>query len=212
MTDIDESLTEGERKGVCDSLRSSIRQEVVAIKENHMSPTFSASIVSKTPDQCTSFVELIETWDFGDGAVVTTYDEAIEHTYLKEGEYTVSVSAQSEFASLTRSLLYQAVDVESQGVIGCGLDTLPAYLEFEYFQLDSKRLRFDASSVSIDDPSHCSFTYHPKTILWDFGDGTVLESSDTVTHNYEAAGEYLVSVSYGSISDTITIVKKIKIQ
>ena len=115
------------------------------------------------------------TWDFADGTTLVTGETTVSHTYTVTGTYIVSVTASDG----TDSVSYTFPDISITS-FDCDFAMLTTNLMIgadAHFRVEN----LSASGMA--------------TFTWDFGDGSIVESTDIeVTHAYSAAGKYTVSV------------------
>jgi len=109
--------------------------------------------------------------DYGDGSPLETNPAALNHTYLKDGTYTITwklTDSKGCSNSTTRNLIIAnpAADFNSPDIASCV----------------GKNVVFQ----SISNPSY--------THQWDFGDGAT-GSGVTPTHQYAAEGSYVISLT-----------------
>lgn len=110
-------------------------------------------------------------WDFGDGESATIAHPS--HTYAETGEYIVTLTAYGEPGSTP--------DVVEKAVI---------------INLTDPTADF-STSASTDNPLVLKFTANTTfatSFEWDFGDGNI-STEENPTHEYTAAGNYLVTLT-----------------
>ena len=117
---------------------------------------------------------MVTTWDFGDGKTAT--GDVVTHTYTKPGNFTVSMSA-----TVPEGCTYVATKV---------VQVNGPYGEMKYVGgvvCNNDATRFEATVVNTD------------KLVWNFGDGTTLTTSDRIVfHTYAHAGKYVPSVTLQS--------------
>ena len=115
-------------------------------------------------------------WDFGDG--VQSSGDSVVHTYTRNGSYTVRLTIRSAGGCVytgTRIITVAAPE---------GTVNIPSG-----FQCLENKIRFEATAFNTD------------SIVWNFGDGTVLKTTDRVVyHQYTAPGLYVPKISFLSAS------------
>ncbi|MFM8432718.1 MAG: PKD domain-containing protein, partial [Bacteroidota bacterium] len=117
-------------------------------------------------------------WDFGDGSTSTLADPA--HTYYQSGTYDIRLIVTSGSAPG-----------------GCS-DTvyMPAYIKAVDPVAD-----FRTNDTLICAPGEVHFTDLSRdgdAYLWDFGDGTTSNRSDSISHIYNLPGVYTVTLTVSS--------------
>lgn len=138
-------------------------------------------------------------WNFGDGSpdlITTNFD--VQHTYTRIGDFQVRLIAVDSNSCNIRDTAYITMRVRAD----------EALLDFNAVKLDpceSLSFRFDNLSTA---PPGKPFT--DTSFLWDFGDGTrLIAGPGPVTHNYQAAGTYRISLTvrdtmYCNVGDPVT--------
>jgi len=135
-------------------------------------------------------------WDFGDGTksdLLNGWDASIEHTYMEEGKYTVTLTVWSAFGSDTKTC---------NGCVSVG-----PIVDFE--------------AMPLEGPTPLTVTFEDKcegyvdSLLWDFGDGNT--STDlNPTHTYDGVnGRRTVKLTawgHGGASETKIRRKYIKLE
>ena len=115
-------------------------------------------------------------WDFGDGMKASGSE--VEHTYAKEGKYTVTLTASNE----TGKCEHPAKEV---------ITILPPppkpKSKFEVKKIEGKTITF--RNLSSQGPYH--------KYEWDFGDGKSSQDANP-THKYAIAGTYTVTLTVKS--------------
>ena len=110
-------------------------------------------------------------WTFGDGG--TSTDPSPSHTYASSGQYAWRLTVTLDGVTCTK-------DGDIDVTLACALDctaTGPAS------GIAGESLTFTATAT----PSHCT---GQVAYSWNFGDGTVVDGTDTASHIYAAAGTY----------------------
>lgn len=163
----------------------------------------NASISGADINGCAPFVTSFENlsngdqflWDFGDGGTSTEFEP--EYTYENPGVYTISLIVSD-------SLSCNLADTSTFDIV---ISTPTDYTS-----------SFDVALGCGDLTATCTNTTGIDFLqyLWDFGDGTVVESYDA-SHVYEAIGDYtilLTAIDNGcddldTLSIDVTIVEEI---
>ncbi|KAG5854077.1 hypothetical protein ANANG_G00033700 [Anguilla anguilla] len=122
------------------------------------------------------------TWTFemGDGRVLTVAEPQVEHVYVKDGNYTVNVTATNGISSWWASLAVQVFILEV-------LSLEPAGCVQELTEIDFNAFVSGNSSM---------YVYE-----WSFGDGTenvTLRGTPGITHMYPTSGDYYLSLHLSS--------------
>lgn len=112
-------------------------------------------------------------WSFGDGGAAN--GSAVVHTFTRPGTYTVLVTA---------------VDAETGGSASYLLPVLVYALPTVFVSVTPG----PNGSLSYDFSASVGGGSGPATVVWSFGDGNVGRGV-SVTHDYRAAGTYVVNVS-----------------
>lgn len=121
------------------------------------------------------------TWDFGDGSANDTTQDPT-HTYALPGMYTVSLYAQNAFGC--RDSITQNVNVNPVPLAAFAMDTVCAN-----------------AATSFVDQSTSAVSWQ-----WDFGDGSPVNTGNSQTHIYPAAGTYnvtLITANLYGCADTV---------
>ena len=137
-------------------------------------------------------------WDFGDGNVTTVMDPVISHYYAMSGDYLVilNVTDNEGFWGNQSKTISVAVSVPPQAEFTWS-PTAP------YF---NETVTFDASESTPNGGVIVSYE-------WNFGDGAVLTTSDSITdHSYSLDGNFTVTLNvtdsqglWRSTSKTISV-------
>lgn len=111
-------------------------------------------------------------WDFGDN---TTGDKRVpDKTYLEEGTYTVSLKVESP--------------------LGCR----DSITKEQYIKVGAPHAKMDYADNNASCPpfvvSVTNKSENYSKILWDFGDGTVSNNTDTARHVYTIPGNYVLKM------------------
>ena len=165
------SLITNNAAGCSDTLQTSVEVGTTPV------PYFTADTVcfgdvSNFTDLSTdSFLLTDYFWDFGDGNNSTSQNP--NYIYQAEGEYDVSLTVTNEkgcdssFTKKVRVTEIPIADFTYDTICGLGAATT-----------------FTDTSSGF-----------PSVWLWDFGDGTPIDSAQHPNHVYSAAGSYLVSLT-----------------
>lgn len=133
------------------------------------------------------------TWNFGDGTSGNNYNE--QHTYTQPGTYIVKLTAKD-------------------AVTGCTSQAPEQTIVVRYF---NSAFQYNTSFVTSTNcaPVLAQFTntsYDYTRIIWDFGDGYMLEDVNYAGHVYKTPGTYVVTLFVygynglkGQYTDTILI-------
>ncbi len=128
-------------------------------------------------------------WSYGDGTSSTIDTVTHTHIYTQSGQYSVELIANSGVLSATYSR--------------------PNYITINTPAVP--QAEFGASPESGVEPLTVTFvnsSTNASNYSWDFGDGQTLVTSDLspVSHTYNTAGSYTVSLSAsnGTVTDTVT--------
>jgi gliding motility-associated-like protein len=134
--------------------------------------TYTYDCVSQTVlcTNNTGFDFLSYVWNMGDGTVIE--DVNAEHTYSNPGNYQITLTAIDQ-GCLSDSTVAEDITVFDEVVAVIGNDDLVGCIPFE--------VDFENNSGGI-------------TFTWDFGDGSPLQTGLNVSHTYETAGEYIVTL------------------
>ncbi|XP_027034714.2 polycystin-1 isoform X1 [Tachysurus fulvidraco] len=121
-------------------------------------------------------------WSFsmGDGTVLVTSESWVEHTYVKDGNYTVNITATNAISSKWESIHVQVFVLQV------------LWLEPSKCIQEKTDINFHAL-VSGNASSH--------QYMWSFGDGTTNETrygTPTITHSYQGSGNYHLSLLMSS--------------
>ncbi|KAF7689316.1 hypothetical protein HF521_012669 [Silurus meridionalis] len=121
-------------------------------------------------------------WSFsmGDGTVLVRAEPHVEHVYVKDGNYTVNVTATNAVSSKWESVHVQVFVLQV------------LWLEPVMCVQEKTEINFHAL-VSGNASSHL--------YMWSFGDGTAnktLYGTPSITHSYQASGNYHLSLLMSS--------------
>ena len=145
----------------------------VTTPEPGESVTFDASGSADSDGPVSSY-----SWDFGDGATAT--GETVTHSYSSAGDYTVTLTVTDDAGG---------TDSASTTVSVSGGNAAPdaSFTVSPSSPSPGSSATFDAADSSDSDGSITGYE-------WDLGDGTTA-TGQSVTHTYDAAGEYTVTLT-----------------
>ena len=117
------------------------------------------------------------TWDFGDGSPTETGD-TVTHTYLDDGDYTVSLVLSDEDGGVSGASTSIAV-----------IANLPPTIDTMVLEdgVEASPVNFSASASDIPADT--------VTLTWNFGDGSPNQTGTNVTQTYEDDGVFTVTLS-----------------
>lgn len=133
-------------------------------------------------------------WDFGDG--ISSTEQNPKHIYARAGQYTITLKVQNS-TSCNVQLLSKTIQIQTS-----------ANADFEMSKPGCNN-----SSISFTDRS-ASLQGRILKWKWNFGDGNVLEqtNSSAVSHQYAAGGIYKVSLTVSNeLGCDQTITKELNI-
>jgi PKD repeat protein len=121
---------------------------------------------------------LTYTWDFGDGSDLQT-GASVTHAYSTGGAYLVRVTANDNKGTACS---------KDTAAMNVSINTSPSAV------LNGTKLACTGDEISFDtagsnDPDGDDLSY-----VWDFGDGTDLQTGSNVTHAYSKGGVYAVKL------------------
>jgi PKD repeat protein len=117
-------------------------------------------------------------WNFGDGNTTSVPDSVVTHQYTNFGTFTVTLNITNSDG---------AWDTESK-TITVRAHPHAAFTYSPHYPQVNETVTFDASASTPDGGTIISYE-------WDFGDSSPHQLGMTVTHNYTASGEYLVTLN-----------------
>jgi PKD repeat protein len=136
------------------------------------------------------------TWDFGDGATVTTTIPFTSHVYGAAGSYPVTVivrDTQGRTASASTTAVIPPAPPAPTPTPGASSLTLTLSCNPATHGLPTP------CNVNATDSNGVVITSQITRVFWEFGDGTFLEltgpSAATTSHTYAQAGTYLVGAT-----------------
>ena len=128
------------------------------------------------------------TFDFGDGTTKTQTSNVISHDFVKEGTYTVKVTANVKVGSTTKTATNQKCQMKVP------VAPAPAYtcdsLSATKISGSDKGYTFNGKATATGGATITGYTF-------DFGDGKqqTATSATNVSHTYDAAGTYTVAMT-----------------
>jgi PKD repeat protein len=129
--------------------------------------TFTATVQGGT--------SIVYTWEFGDGATISTTENVLTHAYALAGTYPVAVTAANEIASARVTLPDLTIyDVQLAGLTAAS-----------------------NAPTTLGQPTHFQATTQTGTglaYIWGFGDGASATGQAPV-HTYTAPGSYTATVT-----------------
>ena len=148
---------------------------------------FTGNVTDINPDETHTY-----TWDFGDGA---TAEGTLTptHVYADDGEYTVTLTV-SDSGGFTNEDTLKVTVVNRPPTVDAGNAVTVGSNQMVTF------------NGSFTDPGQLD----THTILWDFGDGSMVSNTLTPNHVYTIPGTYVVSLTVtdddgGVANDTLLI-------
>ncbi|KAI1886621.1 hypothetical protein AGOR_G00197690 [Albula goreensis] len=163
---------------------STYAEMLVSEKIQGLSVSSSGPTELNTPTVISAQVEagnnITWTFEMGDGTVRTVAEPQVEHTYAKDGNYTVNVTATN--------------NVSSQWVM----------LDVQVFVLQVLQLEPSGCIQELTDVNFNAFVSGNSSIYtyeWSFGDGTdnnTLYGTPSVTHMFSTSGDYYLSLLLSS--------------
>jgi len=125
-------------------------------------------------------------WTFGDGTPMTTTTVPnISHTYNAIGTYTVMLVAVDSNTCNVRDTVFTHIRAgDKRALVAMNFTKLDPCDSFKY----------QFNNVSVPPPG---VPFSANSFVWDFGDGTVPDTTGPVSvfHNYTAPGSYNVSLT-----------------
>ncbi len=121
------------------------------------------------------------TWTLGDGTTILNQDE-LTHNYTQPGSYAVSLAVYD----LTDSTCF---DMYTDTIF---LDTCLTNAEFF----------FDVNELNVEYYSYFNYDTSSYSMLWDLGDSTFVQNTDSFNYVYASAGIYPVSLTILDLYDS----------
>uniref|UniRef100_A0AAY4DRE1 Polycystic kidney disease 1a n=1 Tax=Denticeps clupeoides TaxID=299321 RepID=A0AAY4DRE1_9TELE len=144
----------------------------------------SAPTELNTPTVITAHLEsgnnITWTFDMGDGNVLIGTEPHVRHTYMKDGNYTVNVTATNPVSSQSKFITVQIFVLHVRWLEPTGCIQEDTEVQFHAF------VSGNASAYMYE---------------WSFGDGTLNSTGSGtpgILHSYSASGEYLLSLLLSS--------------
>ncbi len=128
---------------------------------------------------------VLYTWDFGNGRVITSTTTLVRAKYGRAGTYTVTVTASNPRGTVSTSGPVTVVDMP---VVGLNIITE-----------DNDNLVDEIISFTANDTSGTGTKY-----TWNFGDGSPPVNGATVARLYSAAGRYTVTLTARNSAGSVT--------
>uniref|UniRef100_A0AAY5EW68 Polycystic kidney disease 1a n=1 Tax=Electrophorus electricus TaxID=8005 RepID=A0AAY5EW68_ELEEL len=119
-------------------------------------------------------------FDMGDGTVLTGVEPRVEHVYVKDGNYTVNITAANAISSRWVTIHVQVFVLQVLWLepVGCVQE-----------------------KTDISFHAHVSGNASSHQYVWSFGDGTTNEThygTASITHSYYSSGKYHLSLLMSS--------------
>jgi PKD repeat protein len=129
-------------------------------------------------------------WDFGDGSFATVINPT--HAYANPGTYLIRMVQQ--YSNSTRDTIIKALQLNVNGPGGISSkDAITSAADFT----------FNIASVYL--ATFTNTSTNATTYLWDFGDASNSTSAaNTLTHQYNAAGPFVVKLKATGAGGTDT--------
>ncbi|MBS1729352.1 MAG: PKD domain-containing protein [Bacteroidetes bacterium] len=143
---------------------------------------FTVNFTNTTKGNAVSFL-----WDFGDGTTSTEINPT--HTYTKNGDFTVSLTATNSNGCQTVDRIVGYIKIHPLSI--SGFENLPVTGCTPYI----------IHPIPIANASLTNATY-----LWDFGDGAT-STLPNPSHTYQLDGDYTVSLTLTTTSGCTTTFK-----
>ncbi len=123
-------------------------------------------------------------WDFGDGSAHVSSLDAQDHTYMMAGDYVVTVSVQATNGD-TATLTHAIHVLPPTDGMECVRDLATSG--------PTTAVAGNPVTLSVFIPQCIAFRV--GALAWNFGDATAVDSNQTATHTYAAAGTYTVTLT-----------------
>jgi len=165
-----------------------------------LTETFDATTSSDMDNDRLSYI-----WDFGDGTVLTTFDQLISHIFQDPGIYKVLLTVDDgrTTSRATRTITVKdsaAPDGTPVARITASRSTGPPPLSVTF---DAKASTASTSEATV------------KQFNWNFGDGSSL-SGDVVSYTFTESGSYTVTLtvtdSLGKTDEETTTIQVISLE
>jgi PKD repeat protein len=106
-------------------------------------------------------------WNFGDGSPLQTYSTLVSHRYQNPGTFIITAKEHG-----------MDLAAESKAIT-----VLP----------ENRSLAVSSNEIKVDEPlTVTALNFRGQSILWNFGDGTVVSGPAVMTHIYKLPGNYLI--------------------
>lgn len=175
---IDDGADGGDGGGGGDGPSEPTVTAVIAANQTGVYPNDVISFNASASDG----TDLAYNWTFDDGTNAT--GETVEHAYDATGTYNVTLTVSNEGASDTDRIAVTVVEPVDAEIVPAG----------RIFTDVGESVQLDGSE------SAGTRTGENLTYEWTLGDGTTADG-EAVTHDYDAAGEYTVTLT---VTDTVT--------
>ena len=170
------------------ALRDEMTRTIKVPAPDEFDADFSASTTKGLPPLTVKFTPstdyLYNYWDFGDGTG-SSDNGTVAYTYSKTGTYTVTHAAGYPSSNTTMAK-QDYINV----ALHAGFSTSPSR---------------GPSPLTVEFTPTTDYPYHS----WDFGDGTTIEASGTVSHNYgvDQNGSFTIVHTVGNEYGKTTLIK-----
>ncbi len=129
-------------------------------------------------------------WDFGDGNTSTLQNPT--HTYAATGTYTVTLTVRNDTCEHTSQQMVNIINETA-----------------DFAALDTVICRNSSQSFSTRNINPANIAQYK----WDFGDGTVMFGSSSVSHTYQLSGKFNVQLTITDLNGcTSTLLKPLYIE
>lgn len=126
-------------------------------------------------------------WNFGDGTVLKTTDNTVDHTYTAVGDYMVMLVAIDSNSCNVADTAYRLIEARNN----------PAYLDFRYDK-DGPCDQFNYIFTNLSTHAPGAPDFVDTSFTWNFGDGSANVRGglvDKPTHAYSSPGPYNVTLT-----------------
>jgi PKD repeat protein len=175
------------------SFTQAVNNVAPAVVSSGSSPNPSAEgqVVNFTAD-CSDvgdFDNLTFEWDFGDGSSTAT-GANVSHTYIDDGNYTVTLTCTDTGGGVDTDAFAQVVDnvAPAVGALQSGVNPSD----------EGAPVLFTASCTDVG-------VLDTVTYTWDFGDGSAQASGASVNHTFLDEGDYNVTVTCDDGQGGVTV-------